>query len=728
MGFWSRVGEGKTYRLVNSPKLVSWLFNSLKSVDLCSFDIETSHRTSVPMAGQHDVVVGGVSFSWAKDQAAYLPLYTGRGDETWWKRDDVFNAILDKLEAFLSGPCEKVGQNVKFDAAWIYRCFGIVVKNIVFDTMLAHHLLDEEGRFTCRHGLKPMAKHYLDPKAGMYEKELQGALDHYDPVHKRYTEVDLDILYPYACSDADYTLQLMRIFEPQLEAQGLLDLFYDVVMPLQRACMLAEIGGMSIDMEKNAELSAMFAAKRAELQPRIYELSGFQFDISSPQQAAEVLYNRLGLPVQYGKKGQITTDKSALESLRGMHPVIEPFEEYRSIEKLDSGYVESVRKRIDPVDGKLHPTFLIHGTVTGRLSTEDPNVQNWPRPEHGGVEIKAMFLAGPDRKIVMADYSQIELRIAAHCSQEPAWVNAFRNGVDIHSQTAHKCYNLTCDVTEVKKLYEEYRSRAKTINFGIIYGMSAWGLAPKLKMDIEEAQAFIDVYFEGLPVLKQWIEDTHALAKLQGFVVNPFGRRRRLPDIQMVAPRRLQKPLNGPGCWGRRHDAPPIIRMYYPEFDFETGMAVFSDAGRLQTLARDLAGKNPRYHKCAGCPLIGTCVYDVERSYRNSLVREAERQAVNSIIQSGASDIAAKAFAHVLTVCKQNGIPISVDAETPGVQPWNIIHDELCYVVSNQYVEPVARIVRDVMVNIFPECRVPIEVDLEIVERLSDKHTKKKAA
>ena len=1001
MGFWSKVSEGKNYRLVNSPKLVSWLFNTLKGVELCAIDTETSHRTALPMAGQHDVVVGGISFSWQKNQGAYLPLYTGRGYETWWKRDDVFNAIIDKLEDFLAGPCEKVGQNVKFDGMWLYRNFGIVTKNIVFDTMLAHHLLDEEGRLTCRHGLKPMAKYYLDPEADRYEKELKSALQHYDPVHKRYTEVDLDILYPYACSDTDYTLQLMHIFEPQLEAEGLLDLFYDVVMPLQHVCMLAEIGGMEIDLDRTEELSQHYTQRREELKPLIYQTSGFQFDIASPQQVAEVLYNRLGLPVQYGKKGQVSTDKEALARLEGRHPVIEYLHEYRSVDKLYTGYVDGVRKRIDPETGRLHPTFLIHGTVTGRLScvaswteiqtqrglvpisevvegdlvwthrgrwrrvlkkilkgpgrmydirlsngyvltctidhrlllsdgttwvrveelvnesfnevgrccqqsasgacdvpwfrcadgcadrqaaenesqqrgpcvekshgrgraqgvgeaallavekgqqepdegqdrressqlgrgvrgrrgvldgsaqrqtgegppscdgssvgvgdvtrrrrcashrrrseeqfagqpccydtsgssnfalfagkgccavtvtgveyrgvfevhdltveedssyltcgtyshnSEDPNVQNWPRPEHGGIMVKSMFVAPPDHKIVMADYSQAELRVAAHCSREPAWLSAFRTGADIHAQTAIACYGLDCTPDEVKKLYKEYRSLAKTINFGIIYGMSEFGLAPKLNMEVDEARAFIDNYFSKLPVLDQWIKDTHALAIEQGYVVNPFGRRRRLPDIQLTLLPFLSRPSNSPSCWGRRKEAPPIIPTYYPDFAPETHMGIFGDSGRMQGLASDLGMRKPQYRKCAQCPLIASCVYELERGFRQGKVNEAKRQSVNSIVQSGASDLTTNSYAQVLLTCKQQGIPIVVDTSRPGIRPWDIIHDEICYIVHDMYVEQVGKIIVDVMMNIFPECLVPMEVDLEIVSRLSDKH------
>lgn len=723
--FWTKAGEGKNYKLVNSPKAVSWLFNKLKTVELCAIDIETSHKTALQMAVQHDVVIGGISFSWQKNQAAYLPLYTGRGQETWWKRDDVFDAILDKLEAFLSGPCEKVGQNIKFDAAWIFRVLGIVTKNIVFDTMLAHHLLDEEGVLTCRHGLKPMAKYYIDPQADRYEKELKQALDHYDPIHRRYTEVDIEILYIYACSDADYTLQLMHIFEPMLEQQGLLDLLYETVMPLSHVCMLIEIGGMAIDMEKNAELAITYKQRRDELTPLIYQASGFQFDIASSQQAAEVLYTRLNLPVQYGKKGQISTDKESLEKIKDLHPVVPLLGEYRSVEKLNTGYVESIRCRFNPVTRMLHPTFLIHGTVTGRISTEDPNVQNWPRPENGGIPIKAMFVAGEGHKICMADYSQIELRVAAHCSCETAWVSAFCNNIDVHSSTAKECYKLECHVDEVKKLFEEFRSRAKSINFGILYGMSAYGLAPRLHMTPDEAQAFIDLYFSRLPELKLWIDGVHQQAMLDGYVTNLFGRRRRLPDIQLFIPQRGGKIQGAPSCFGKRKEAPQLVKMFYPGMDFKTDMHVFSDAGRLQMLARDLVAKHKCPEKCTHCPLIASCAFEVERSYRQSLVNEAKRQSVNSLVQSAASDLAAKSFSQVLLVCKANGVPISVNPVVPGVRPWNMIHDELLFVVADQYVEQCSRIMRDVMINIFPQCIVPLDVDLEIVERLSDKHTKK---
>lgn len=1002
MGFWSKVAEGKHYRLCNTPKQIEWLFKALREQSLVAFDIETNHATAKSMAGQRDIVVGGISFSWEKNQAAYLPLYTGRGRETFVKRAEVFDRIVDRLAEFLAGPAEKGGHNVKFDALWIYRVFGVATKNIVFDTMLMHHLLDEDGELTCRHGLKPMACYYLDPEANKYEKELHSALDHYDPVLKRYTEVDLDILYAYACSDADYTLQLFHLLEPQLVAQNLDDLFYDVVMPLQHTCLLSEIGGMPLDVAKLQELDVTYRAQLTELQPRIFQACGYQFDIASPQQTADVLYNKLGLPVQYSKKHKgVTTDDEALEFLKDAHPAIPLLSEFRHIAKLHSSYVEGVHKRFDPSTNKLYPTFLVHGTVTGRLSciaewvelktdrgfvpvidvkvgdlvwthrgrwqrvlrkitkgigdmydvrfsngevltcttdhrvllsdkqtwlrvgvlvdeylknlgersdergccyspvqklgftydrsncksarddisqrcacaesmlvegreesaskgallsfkdrkqepyegqdggaasqlegylrgwlrvsdlpaqwqtcvcapsgdgssigvggiagdlyctpyrygqakqcigqscavhsfgtssysllsskgldpvtvaqvsyrgrfevhdltveedssyeacgvfshnSEEPNVQNWPRPEHGGVLIKSMFLAGPGHKILMADYSQIELRMAAHCSQEPAWVTAFRNNADVHSQTAKNCYKLDCDVSEVKKLYEDKRSAAKVINFGIIYGMSKYGLAPKLKMTVEEAEAFIKVYFDGLPVLSNWIDGVHASARALGYVENPFGRRRRLPAIQRTIPPRITRPRGALPCWGNRKEAPPIIRVYYPDFDFGTGMDIFSDVSRMQFLARDMAQKNAAFNKCSQCPAVTTCVYDVERRYRLNVIQECERQSVNAIIQSAASDMAAMSYSKVLLVCKANGIPISVEDDVPGIRPWNIIHDELCYIVNDEYVEPVKKIMEDVMLNIYPECLVPLAIDFAVVDRLSDKH------
>ena len=335
-----------------------------------------------------------------------------------------------------------------------------------------------------------------------------------------------------------------------------------------------------------------------------------------------------------------------------------------------------------------------------------------------------MFIAPPNHKLVMADYSQAELRVAAHCSNEPAWIYAFLNGADIHAQTAKQVFSLDCDVHEVAKLFKESRNKAKTVNFGIIYGMSEYGLAQKLGMEIDEAREFIGQYFGNLPVLEAWIQEVHAFAIREGYVVNPFGRKRRLPEIQLFIPPRLSKPRGAPFCWGRRQEAPPIIRTFYQDFNFEnpSDMQVFTDVSRMQTLAHHLAAKQPRFQKCTGCPLVSTCVYEVERSYRQSKVNEAKRQSVNAIVQSGASDMTTSSFSKILLVCRENGIPISLDTSVPGIRPWNIIHDENVYVVHDSFVEPVTRIIKDVMMNIFPACSVPMAVDFEVVQRLSDKH------
>lgn len=928
----------RDYTLVNSPKKVQWLFTTLARQKICAVDIETSHMSSKPMAGQRDVVIGGISFAWAKGTAAYLPLFTGTGRETHWKRDDVFDAICRKLKDFLEGDCEKVMQNGKFDAAWIWKVLGIKVANFEFDTMLAHHLLDEEGRFSCSHGLKPMAEFYLDPKARQYEKRLHTALDYHDPLYKRYTSVPIELLYAYACSDADYTLQLKALFEPQLAEQNLTSLFYDVVMPLQHTCMLCELGGMDIDMTKVLELEAEYAAKKTELLQKMAELGFGSVDFNSPAQVSVLLYDKLKLPKQFSRKGSLTTDITALEALKDTHPIVEILKEYRSVEKLSTSYVESVKTKTDPATNRLHPSFLVHGTVTGRLSSEEPNCfhpdtevltrdgwvriwtilptteiaqwddgeisfvrptkfykeiaselidirnrhvsllvtadhrcllrharngklevfaakdyperwhqlhagvynagivrfrnlrhrsdgfgpwifdlsqtalkelceakfigricvcdswkeavwlqtvlaltgfrgtlrnmskgrwevsaswhdyslttnirkrvvphdsyvycvsvpssyvlvklddkitvtgqcQNLPRAEHGGTKIKSMFVAGEGNKIVLSDYRQAEVCLAAHLSKDRVWIEALNSGADIHSATAKKCFKLDCPVGDVKKLYNVHRSRAKTVTFGVLYGMSEHGLGPKLNMEKEDAREFIKQYFDALPDLKAWIEFVHQDAKEKGYVTTVFNRRRRLPDIQLAVPKWWPKPFSAPDCFGKK--APPIVKSFYGKESFDGLLPIFGDASKLYDLVRTLDAK--QYAKCIGCSFIGACLYDDERRRRANLVSECERQSVNAMVQGSVADIAAVAYARVLEVAVGQGIPIALLPGEKGIRPWSTIHDELGYVVANEYVEPAMRIIEDVMTTVC-DLLVPLKVDMVVLDRWSDKH------
>jgi len=715
--------QNKQYTLVSSPKKLHWLFNVLANTPEQAVDIETNHPTSesAPKFPRSDVVIGGVSFSWAKGEAAYLPLYTGIDKNTYWKDPRVFNQVTEKLGNYLEDDSkEKIMQNGKFDCMWFYEVLQRKVRAFTFDTMLAHHLLDEEGYFTCRHGLKPMAAYYLDPKATQYEEELAKALHYYDSQYKRFTSVPIDVLYPYACGDADYTFQLKPIFLRQMEEEGLLDLFYDYTMQIQQTCMFAEIGGLPIDLARLEELDKFYLGRRKEIESQIHAAAGQVFDVTSPQQVANILYNVLGLPVQKSKKNTVTTDKDALANLKGKHPVVDLMIESRSIEKLHGTYVMGIRDRYDEKTVRIHPRFLIHGTKTGRLASEDPNVQNMPRPENGGTLIKSMFIAPPGCKLIMTDYSQIELRIAAHCSKEPAWIQAFKDDKDLHSATAKEVFNLDCDVDDVKKLHAPVRTKAKSVNFGLLYGQTEYGLAEELGMTFDEAKEFLKRYYTGLPVLKKWLDSVHTMSVEVGYVTNPLGRRRRLPDAQLWVPDRSYKPQGAPACWGKRDESPPLIKEHYSKIDLKTSLPMFKETSLFQQQASAL--RNRKYEKCHTCPLIGSCILAVEQKRRENKVSEAMRQGPNAIIQSFASDLTSKAFTDVVIEARRHEIPLVLKADQgEGIQPALTVHDEISFFAADRYVEPVTRLVKDVMENVYPDCLVPLVAEPEVVERWSDK-------
>jgi DNA polymerase-1 len=713
----------KNYVLVSSPKRLHWLFSQLNAASEVAVDIETNHPTKEGHAhelARKDIRIGGLSFSWGKDTGAFVPLHSGLSSEPYWKGDTA-NLVLTQLENFLGSDTPKFGQNFKFDAQWLFNCYGIRVRNLVMDTMLAHHLLDEEGKLTCRHGLKVMAAYYLDPKAKVFEQELDAALSYYDERYRRYTSVPLEILYPYACSDTDYTYQLAHIFKAQLEEQGLYDLLKYIVLPLQRTCMFAEIRGLNLDDSKIEELAMFFSIKREELKNQIYTLAGYSWDLTSPQQMADVLYQKLQLPVQM-KKDKVTTDADSLEALKDKHPAIKLILEYRSVDKLDGTYVQGVvKRRVQDEHGtRIFPSFLLHGTKTGRLSSEDPNVQNLPRAENGGDLVKSMYVAAPGTKWIMSDYSQIELRVAAHLSKEMVWIEAMKAGFDAHSATAKQVFNLECDVTEVSKLHKPLRTKAKSVNFGILYGQTEYGLAEQLDMEVDEAVKFIEDYFKALPTLKKWIDDTISQARVSKEVVNLFGRKRRFPDWPDFIPPKPWKPAGAPKCWGKS-DAPPVLKVLGIAGNaLQNNMHVLQETKHLQlTVANEV--RSTKYEQCKTCPLIGSCVQAREAQKQSSMESEFGRQAVNAVVQAGASDLTSSAFSAVIDNAVSAGMPLALKPGEFGISPVLTIHDELVFQVSDELVDQAKVLIRDTMVNIHPDLLVPLEVDQAVVSKWSDK-------
>lgn len=460
------------YVLVDTPLKLNWLRRVMEDAPRFAFDIETNHVTADSDRAKEarfketvdSIRIIGMSFSWQKGHAAYIPLERGPSErDRFWKRPSAWESVISWLRDTLTNKAGKITANGKFDTQWIYRRWNFMVRRHVFDVMLAHHLIDE-NRIESTHKLKDMSVRYITPDAKVYEKAKDAALDHYDPVYRRYSSVPIEILYPYACADSDYALQLADIFADRLSAEGLDDVFDGTSMTSSHVCTWAELHGLPIDEPRLEALGVMYRKNMDELIPRIREMlppEHKDLNVGSPAQLAEFLYGTLGLPEQRSKRGGVTTDAEALKAIVDKHPIVKPVMEYRKIEKLLGTYVDGPTKRYDRTTGRLYPSILIHGSVGGRYATENPNSQNLPRGEKGGAEIKSIYRAPPGKFLTLADYSQIELRLAAHVAKEDAWRTAFLSGADLHSQTALQVFKLDCSVDDVKKLYEDKRTAAK---------------------------------------------------------------------------------------------------------------------------------------------------------------------------------------------------------------------------------------------------------------------------
>jgi DNA polymerase I len=709
------VPEG--YVLVNTPKKLWWLKNVLQEATEFAFDVETTYPTSEKFKGIvfPKTKVCGISFSWAKEQAAYLPLYLDEEGNTYWKNKSIFDKVVETIANPLEDSSkQKFAQNGKFDKKELYRSFGIRVKAFTFDTMLAHHLIDEEGWITSGHALDEMAAYYIDLRYKEYDKYLQSALDYYDPHFRRYSSVPLEIISVYGCSDADSTYQLVYIFEPQLENQGFLDcpgvsslglstpwgLFPDLVMPVQHVATMMEMRGMRIDFGKVEELDVFYTKRREEVAKIIHEKAGREFDIASPQVLGQVLFEELKIPGGVQNKIGWTTNKATLKKLASDgHDIASHILEWRSIEKLKTSYVEGVKRLA--VNNRVHFSYLIHGTVTGRWSAADPNIMQLPRPENGGLLIKAMYVADEGYKLVLCDLNQAELRVAAHCSNEPVWINAFKSGHDAHAATAKQVYNLDCEVKDVKKLHPKERQDSKAVNFGVLYGQTEYGLAHLLGISVEDARVFISDYFANLSSLKAWIDHVCREGVKNGWVSNIFGRRRHISEGQMFVPRDMKK-TGGGRCWSRD----------IPNFWLDLDRIDIEKNPRLSSSDVVSIAKDKLRSDCKVCSHLVSCIYQNEIKRRKKAVEEAKRQWVNFVVQGSTVDITNICLIKTYREIQRN----EFDA-CPVLQ----IHDELGLMVADEDVEQVGRMMKDVMENTV-KLRVPIVGDLVVVSRWSDKH------
>ena len=512
----SAVAEYET--IVDLKSLDKWI-GKLKTADVFALDTET---TSVDA---HQAKLVGISFAVTKGEAAYLPLahdYAGAP-----KQIDQDKA-LQKLKPLLEDPeAIKTGQNLKYDLEVLWH-HGINLQGIAHDTMLMSYLLDAGNS---RHDMDTLAMKHLGHTTIKFS-EVAGSGKN----QLTFNQVPLEQASEYAAEDADITLQLHNVLLPLLKQQPkLLALYEDVEIPLLSVLARTETNGVKIDADMLREQSAEISVRLAEIERTAHMAAGEEFNIASPKQIQEILFEKQGLPVlSKTPKGQPSTAENVLQELAEEHELPRLIVEHRGLAKLKSTYTDKLPQLINPRSGRIHTSYHQAVAATGRLSSSDPNLQNIPIRTEEGRRIREAFVAEPGNVLMAADYSQIELRIMAHLSEDEGLVNAFANGLDVHSATAAEVFG--GKPTDVDP---EQRRRAKAINFGLIYGMSAFGLAKQLQIPQREARSYIEIYFDRYPGVKRYMDETRELARQQGYIETLFGRRLNLPEINSKnAPRR----------------------------------------------------------------------------------------------------------------------------------------------------------------------------------------------
>ena len=494
-----------SYKLIETEKDMDDFLAYFMTRKVFSLDTETTGTDPITAK------LVGMSFSCKENEAFYIPVP---------QDDSKAKETVKKIKPLVENPASlKVGQNMKYDIIMLAR-YGAEVRGEMFDTMVAHYVIQPE----LRHNMDYLAEIYLNYRT-IHIEELIGEKK---KGQKKMSDLTPQEIYKYACEDADVTLKLKNILEKELQEKNDEKLFREIEMPLVPVLAQMEMNGARIDIAALKNISEELSAKMQAIETEIYALAGTEFNISSPRQVGDILFNRLQLieKAKKTKSGQYSTSEEVLESMRHKHPIVEKILDYRGLKKLLTTYVDALPQLINPETGKIHTSFNQTVTATGRLSSSNPNLQNIPVRDENGREIRRAFIPDDGCLFFSADYSQIELRIMAHMSGDKGMVEAFRSGEDIHTDTAAKVYKVPA--AEVTKAM---RSKAKTANFGIIYGISAFGLAERMGVDRREAKELIDEYFKTYPGIKAYIEKSVDDAKRNGYAETLFHRKRFLPDI-----------------------------------------------------------------------------------------------------------------------------------------------------------------------------------------------------
>jgi DNA polymerase-1 len=496
-----------------------WL-DRLRTADLFAFDTETTSLDYM------EARIVGVSFALEPGEAAYVPCgHDYPGAPAQLDREEVLGQLKPLLE---DESLAKVGQNLKYDAS-VLANHGIDLRGIAFDTMLESYVLDSTAT---RHDMDSLALKYLGQKTIHYEDVAgKGARQ------LSFNQVPVEAAAPYAAEDADITLRLHRSLWPRLESEpALRRVFSDIELPLVPVLSRIERQGALLSSELLQQHSKELGQRLVALEKEAHDLAGQSFNLGSPKQLGEILFEKLELPViRKTPKGAPSTAEEVLAELALDYPLPKVVLEYRSLSKLKSTYTDKLPEMINPSTGRVHTSYHQAVTATGRLSSSDPNLQNIPIRTEEGRRIRQAFIAPEGYRIVAADYSQIELRIMAHLSGDPGLLAAFREGLDVHRATAAEVFEV-----DVEAVSGDQRRKAKAINFGLIYGMSAFGLAKQLHLGRSEAQQYIDRYFQRYPGVQDYMDRTRALAREQGYVETLFGRRLYLPEIKARNKMRVQ--------------------------------------------------------------------------------------------------------------------------------------------------------------------------------------------
>ena len=494
-----------TYKLVEDEEEMRALSQKFLSAKTLSLDTETTGTDAMTAE------LVGLSFAVEEFEAYYIPVPSER--EEAQKIVDIFKPAYENPSSL------KTGQNIKYDMLVLAR-YGVDIKGKMFDTMVAHYVLQPE----LPHNMDALAEQYL----GYSTIKIEELIGPKGKKQKNMRDLPPGDVYEYACEDADVTLRLKNALHDELVRNDAIQLFEEVEMPLVRVLAAMELTGVRIDTETLRETSELFTLRMNKLEEEVFALAGESFNLSSPKQVGEILFDKLKIDerAKRTKTGQYVTSEEVLEKLRPRHEIVDRILNYRGLKKLTSTYVDSLPTLINPSTGKIHTSFNQTVTSTGRLSSSNPNLQNIPVRGDDGKEIRKAFIPEPGCTFFSADYSQIELRIMAHLSGDKHMIEAFLEGDDIHASTAAKIYHKPIgDVTR------DERRKAKTANFGIIYGISVFGLAERLNVPRSEAKELIDGYFATYPRVREYMDESIERARRQGYIETLLRRRRYLPDI-----------------------------------------------------------------------------------------------------------------------------------------------------------------------------------------------------